>query len=241
MPRTMLPFLGWVLFAAPALAGNLDQSNEGPVAGSTAIGVIGSSFSQSAAQTITVGFDGWLDGASIFINAAGQLTSPLVLEIHPVAGGVPTDEILAAAAGTANQNGPQWVGFDFSATPVRVTQGQQIALVLNSGQDLTRGEYDAERTHDLYAGGSSFVSNSGGPWIAGNDSDLMFRTYVNPSLTFCCTADYNGDDIWGDDSDIEDFFACLAGDCCGTCPANGDFNCDGDIESFFRVLAGGSC
>jgi hypothetical protein len=62
----------------------------------------------------------------------------------------------------------------------------------------------------------------------------------------CCTADYNGDDIIADDSDIEAFFRCLGGDCCSTC-AGADFNCDGDvatdadIESFFRVIAGGSC
>jgi hypothetical protein len=62
----------------------------------------------------------------------------------------------------------------------------------------------------------------------------------------CCAVDYNGDDIVGDDHDIEDFFRCLGGDCCPTC-VGPDFNCDGDvatdadIESFFRVLAGGPC
>jgi len=51
----------------------------------------------------------------------------------------------------------------------------------------------------------------------------------------------------GTDLDIEDFFACLGGNCCPTCPPNADFDCDGDvgtdgdIEAFFRVLAGGAC
>jgi predicted outer membrane repeat protein len=62
-----------------------------------------------------------------------------------------------------------------------------------------------------------------------------------------CSADFNKDGDTGTDADINDFFACLAGACCPTCPPNADFNGDGDIgtdadiESFFRVLAGGAC
>jgi hypothetical protein len=64
---------------------------------------------------------------------------------------------------------------------------------------------------------------------------------------FCCLADFNGDGDIGTDADIEDFFACLGGNCCATCPPDADFNCDGDIgtdadiQSFFSVLSGGSC
>jgi hypothetical protein len=64
----------------------------------------------------------------------------------------------------------------------------------------------------------------------------------------CGTADFDGDGNLGTDSDIEAFFACLAGNCCAACWEGGaDFNEDGDvgtdadIESFFRVLAGGHC
>lgn len=61
-----------------------------------------------------------------------------------------------------------------------------------------------------------------------------------------CSADFNGDCDLGTDSDIEAFFACLAGTCCPTCGsadfnADGDLGTDGDIEAFFRVLGGGSC
>ena len=61
-----------------------------------------------------------------------------------------------------------------------------------------------------------------------------------------CSADYNHDGAVGTDADIEDFFRCLAGDCCAAC-TSADFNGDGDvatdadIEAFFRVLAGGPC
>ncbi|HYE62998.1 MAG TPA: hypothetical protein VD997_13460 [Phycisphaerales bacterium] len=64
----------------------------------------------------------------------------------------------------------------------------------------------------------------------------------------CGTSDFNGDGDAGTDQDIEAFFACIGGDCCGACFAGGsDFNGDGDaatdqdIESFFRVLGGGAC
>jgi hypothetical protein len=61
-----------------------------------------------------------------------------------------------------------------------------------------------------------------------------------------CSADFNGDGDLGTDSDIDAFFACLAGNCCPTCESadfngDGDVGTDADIESFFRVLAGGPC
>ena len=60
------------------------------------------------------------------------------------------------------------------------------------------------------------------------------------------SADFDNDGNVGTDADIEAFFACLAGHCCGSCES-ADFNGDGDtatdadIEAFFRVLAGGTC
>jgi probable HAF family extracellular repeat protein len=64
-----------------------------------------------------------------------------------------------------------------------------------------------------------------------------------------CNADFNCDGDIGTDTDIQAFFACLAGNCPDalTCGAGADFNGDGDvgtdadIEAFFRVLAGGPC
>jgi hypothetical protein len=73
-----------------------------------------------------------------------------------------------------------------------------------------------------------------------------FATDLDP-VSRTCTNDYNDDGDVGTDADIEAFFACLAGNCCATCPSDADFNGDGDvgtdedIESFFRVLAGGAC
>jgi len=69
----------------------------------------------------------------------------------------------------------------------------------------------------------------------------------NSLCDVCCRNDFNGDTDVGTDLDIENFFSCLGGNCCATCPPNADFNCDGDvgtdadIEAFFRVLGGGPC
>jgi hypothetical protein len=62
----------------------------------------------------------------------------------------------------------------------------------------------------------------------------------------CCSSDFNNDLEFAGDTDIEDFFKCLGGDCCPTCNStdvdcDGDAGTDADIESFFRVLAGGPC
>jgi hypothetical protein len=62
----------------------------------------------------------------------------------------------------------------------------------------------------------------------------------------CWTSDFNGDEHFGTDQDIEAFFACLAGNCCPTCGtadfnSDGDFGTDQDIEAFFRILSGAPC
>jgi hypothetical protein len=81
------------------------------------------------------------------------------------------------------------------------------------------------------------------------DCDGRSGTYGGDGTT-CpkphCSADFNGDGAIGTDADIQDFFACLGGNCCPTC-GSADFNGDGaigtdaDIESFFSVLGGGPC
>ncbi len=89
--------------------------------------------------------------------------------------------------------------------------------------------------------------------IVGGDFDTAGGTDANGIAvwhacpTSHCNADYNNDGDSGTDQDIEAFFACLAANCCFTCPPDADFDGDGDvgtdqdIEAFFRVLAGGTC
>jgi hypothetical protein len=94
--------------------------------------------------------------------------------------------------------------------------------------------------------------------IAGADAGSYSCAVTNPcgvttslgaALTVgfvCGSADFNHDGDTATDSDIECFFACLAGNCCSSCDSadfngDGDVATDADIEAFFRVLAGGNC
>jgi hypothetical protein len=84
-------------------------------------------------------------------------------------------------------------------------------------------------------------ATAGGTWTAGGTCPAACGPH-------CGSADFNCDGDTGTDSDIEAFFACLAGNCPPLpCISSADFNGDGDtgtdsdIEAFFRVLAGGSC
>ncbi len=115
-----------------------------------------------------------------------------------------------------------------------------------SGQNLW-GDGTGERLPDGPGG-----ANPLGQWnnFVVNDNTWYVITLQGASFCPppCGTADFDGDGDTGTDADIEAFFACLAGSCCGTCYAGGaDFDGDGDtgtdadIESFFRVLAGSGC
>jgi hypothetical protein len=100
----------------------------------------------------------------------------------------------------------------------------------------------------LYAAGLVTVDNN----VTGLPADVCFTAatavYFGFGVNGCGTADFNCDGDIGTDSDIEAFFACLAGSCpFFPCANNADFNADGDvgtdqdIEAFFRVLGGGVC
>ena len=79
-----------------------------------------------------------------------------------------------------------------------------------------------------------------------NVSNACGTTASSTATLTTNSADFNGDGDVGTDADIEDFFACLSGNCCATCGSadfngDGDVGTDADIEAFFRVLAGGGC
>jgi hypothetical protein len=70
----------------------------------------------------------------------------------------------------------------------------------------------------------------------------------NPVTASCDSIDFNGDGLFPDTQDIDDFLRVFAGSPCptGTC-GDIDFNNDGlfpdteDIDAFIRVFAGGAC
>jgi hypothetical protein len=99
------------------------------------------------------------------------------------------------------------------------------------------------------AEGNEFTGTQEGPgtpWQTGSGAAVGIRVQGTPIHQ--CSADFNCDGDIGTDSDISDFFACLAGSCpAAPCTSSADFNGDGDvgtdadIEAFFRVLSGGNC
>jgi hypothetical protein len=80
----------------------------------------------------------------------------------------------------------------------------------------------------------------------GSAGSVPYRGIVEFFTACPCSADFNNDGAVGTDADIDDFFACISGNCCARC-GSADFNGDGavgtdaDIEAFFRVLGGGPC
>jgi len=109
---------------------------------------------------------------------------------------------------------------------------------------------DAYITDDGMVHFIGYLRNAAGLDLTGSGAQALMRVraVAGGCLGGCGTSDFNGDGDFGTDADIEGFFACLGGNCCGSCfcggsdfNGDGDFGTDQDIESFFRVLAGGAC
>jgi hypothetical protein len=119
--------------------------------------------------------------------------------------------------------------------------GYDAAILWQRGQGLTRA-----RTFLTARGlpvGNYYLAQIVGISASGR---VICTPQLLMDLGACGSADFNHDGSSGTDSDIEVFFACLAGNCCPLCDSadfdgDGDSATDGDIEAFFRVLAGGSC
>jgi len=106
------------------------------------------------------------------------------------------------------------------------------------------GSFDGAEHAADGAGAASPVAGWIGSGQGGSYHILLSGVcFIGPA---CGSADFNHDGDSGTDADIEDFFRCIAGNCCATCDSadfngDGDVATDADIESFFRVLAGQSC
>lgn len=104
----------------------------------------------------------------------------------------------------------------------------------------------------IVPGGDVLVS-SAGPlevWAYGEvETAVVAETAAVPVLAYAPVvvrwagpADYNADGVAGDDKDIEDFWACLAGrsppHCTSDFNGDSDAGVDSDVEDFYRALAG---
>jgi hypothetical protein len=124
-----------------------------------------------AAQTFTAGVTGALDVVELGLDLPGSTyTTTANVRIESVADGMPTGTVLATAAPvTLTMNG--WVAFTF-ASPARVTQGTQYAIVLVAPTP-------AWGISDLNpdAGGQAVMNG-----LAYPTDDFVFRTYVKPDF-----------------------------------------------------------
>jgi sugar lactone lactonase YvrE len=166
---------------------------------------------------------------------------PITVKLFPDSGtGLTPDETVALASTTMNLRfSPYHASWEYAP----------LAATLAPGRYWVRIE-----ANDPLNFAGSIHHGLLGPNSRSRGSSGNFTSFQNPIAlrliqgSACGTADFDGDGDVGTDADIEAFFACLAGNCCGTCfPGGADFNGDGDtgtdadIESFFRVLAGGPC
>jgi hypothetical protein len=122
-------------------------------------------------------------------------------------------------------------------------------IPISDGITPSGSVYAGTQTATLHIGNIQY-GDAGGYSCVATTACGQIATSTTAQLTVglgCCgSADFNHDGDTATDLDIEDFFACIAGNCCATC-GSADFNGDGDtatdadIEAFFRVLAGGTC
>jgi hypothetical protein len=206
-----------------------------------------------AVSTISVASNGDLVAGGQFTNANGQFSPMAARAVAP-------GSLTAVTQPLPAQTCPgDEAGFTFETESGVYFFDATCQWYLN-GNLLAEGVTANGSVVSIDAAGALRISNAApgdagtiwarattpcGQTVLSNAADFVVG---GPTCAACGTADFDGDGDIGTDADIESFFACLAGNCCGTCWALGaDFNGDGDIgtdadiEAFFRVLAGGAC
>jgi len=178
--------------------------------------------------------------ASLWDDTAASWT-----DLHPA--GAVSSEILAI-------EGDYQVGFVIPEPSPNV-QPARASLWMNTAatwEDLsiaipgTPGQWGQSYATSLWTDATTlYIAGYAENLTTGNTHALLWSRPLPPR---CGTSDFNGDEDFGTEQDIEAFFRCLTGTCCPTCWQGGsDFNGDGDfgteqdIEAFFRVLTGGNC
>jgi len=161
----------------------------------------------------------------------------------PTADGRVKPELLALGSATKT------VGYDDTTSYVGAS-GTSLSTPLVAGAVACLAGAHPEWTADqmraaLLASASDFVLNgvSDPLFVRGFGILNALDAWGGPG---CGSADFDGDGDSGTDLDIENFFACLGGNCCQGCGSadfdgDGDTGTDMDIEAFFRVLGGGAC
>jgi len=185
-----LVFWGWVFFI-PFVVPNLlaaqtviDQSFTSPTTGLALYGDYA-----FIAQTFTAGLTGALAGVNINVNSSSPF--PLQVAIHTVtSSGEPSSTILGNTTLTQS-SAPLSLLITFPQT-INMIAGVQYAIVVNfEGAPPNRPEgvwYGAGGNY--YTGGEAYASIDGSSWLAGEDFDLHFQTYVTVNNNPDCSDAY---------------------------------------------------
>lgn len=137
------------------------------------------------AQTFTVGLSGTLD--SIELKARRDAaTLPLLFELWPTVGGVPTPGALASVLvpASAVPVGYDWISIDLKPYSIGVTAGDVLAIVLQTSDGEVLDPYIFRQGYDPagldYPAGSKFRRLDGGAWEDEVVLDLAFRSFLVP-------------------------------------------------------------
>jgi hypothetical protein len=173
-----------VLIVPSATAGTLDQSQPGIRTASTSV----SNF-YLPAQTFTSGLTGGLDQVDLAVGRSGSsITTPLLVEIRSVSGGLPTGPAIATtsvpAASVPDAIFPTAFFSITFPSPAPVTAGVQYAIVVTSAACGFANCYNLAvgPAGDPYPGGAGWLSSDSGatwsPLTAFGSTDFPFKTYV---------------------------------------------------------------
>ncbi len=129
-----------------------------------------------------------------------------------------------------------------------VTQYNNRPLDAGAAQLWNETPFDTERAPDGPAAAAALAS-----WSGGGDDTGAYRIALTgacfvPVGPSCDSIDFNGDGLFPDTADIDDFLSVFSGGPCstGTC-GDIDYNNDGlfpdtlDIDSLLSVFSGGAC
>ncbi|MFC2019340.1 6-bladed beta-propeller [Chloroflexota bacterium] len=142
------------------------------------------------AQVFTVGITGMLIRVDVDMNRDVGATADLLLDVRPTTGGVPVEDDAAALVTVRipYSQVPDTRSFfviDFAATPVPVTAGQVLAIVLRSDpDDGSMGSYSwTGKSNNEYPGGDHYFRHMPGwprpQWyIEAGPVGMGFRTYM---------------------------------------------------------------
>ncbi len=137
------------------------------------------------AQTFTVGLNGTLD--SIELKARRDAaTLPLLFELWPTIGGVPTPGALASVLvpPEAVPVSFDWISIDLKPFSIDVSAGDVLAVVLQASAGEALDPYVFRQGYDPagldYPAGSKFRRLDGGAWEDEVVLDLGFRSFMVP-------------------------------------------------------------